>query len=134
MINHRTLKEYEPGINQIFAAIKLNNLEIASWIGFPIALLCILRVFRSIKAFISKHTSPMDILSVSFLIVYLLLNFLGQTHGEVGRLWLFMTPLFVIFAGYEIVHFFRNQNSATIYLVLLQFITIFLTFRFQDFW
>ncbi|MCJ7624694.1 MAG: hypothetical protein MUO76_14425 [Anaerolineaceae bacterium] len=131
---HRMLMNFEPGFDQILEAFRLNNLEIASWIGFPIALLFILRVGNTVIAFIRKNASYLDGLTAAFVITYLLLNFIGQTRGEVGRLWLFMTPLFSLFAAAEIVRLFKNKNMMTMYVLSLQFITIFITFKFQDYW
>ena len=128
------LKELEPGIEQILKALKLNNLEFASWIGFPIAVMFLIRIGNSVVAFIRKKATSVDGLTAAFGLTYLALNLIGQTRGEVGRLWLFMTPLIALFAATEIAELFKKPRAVTYYIVGLQFITIFVTFRFQDYW
>jgi hypothetical protein len=131
---HRMLKNFEPGFEQILEALRLNNLEIASWIGFPIALLFLIRIGNTVIAYIKKRATYLDGLTAAFVITYLVLNFIGQTRGEVGRLWLFMTPLFALFAAAEIVRLFKKKELMIWYVVGLQFITTFMTFKFQDYW
>lgn len=134
MEKHRMLKQFVPGFEQILIALKLNNLEIISWIGFPIALLFIIRVGSTVAAFARRRITPLDGLTAAFIATYLVLNFSGQTRGEVGRLWLFMTPLFALFATAEIVKLFKKKEIMALYVVSLQLITTFMTFKFQDYW
>ncbi len=131
---HKQYKEFQSGIGQLFAAIRMNQLEIATWLGFPIAMLWGLRFYHAIKAFIQKKLRPLDVLTLAFLLMYILLNLVGQTRGEVARLWLFMTPLIVLFVTQEIIYFFRHRRALLTYLVVLQFITILMTYRCADFW
>ncbi|MBI9043046.1 MAG: hypothetical protein JEZ06_01100 [Anaerolineaceae bacterium] len=134
MNNHTHIKEYQSGFKQLLDALYLNNLEISAWIGFPIAILVLMRLVRSIYAIFKCFISRMDVLSLAFLLTYAFLNLVGQTRGEVGRLWLFLTPLFAIFAAYELVNIFKNKQAGLVYLTVIQFATLFLTFYFQDFW
>ena len=99
MIKHKTLKEFETGLKQILEALKLNNLELASWIGFPIALLSGVFMVRSILFLLKNDYKPLHVLAAAFFTIYMVLNLAGQTRGEVGRLWTFMDPLFILFAA-----------------------------------
>ena len=134
MIKHKSLKQFETGLDQIFKAIKLNNLEIASWVGFPVALLSVVFVIRSLVSLIKTKFKPLHILTMAFFITYLALNLVGQTRGEVGRLWIFMDPLIIIFAVSELLHQFKNPKWGVWYLYAIQLLTVYFTFRFQDFW
>lgn len=131
---HRSLKEFQPGLKQIMDSIILNNLEIASWIGFPMALLAVSRFVKAAYAYLKHRADQLDVLTTAFLITYLALNVLGQTRGESGRLWIFMVPLFSLFAAVEVITLCTNKKNATFYLITLQLITTFMTFKFQDYW
>lgn len=131
---HKMYKLWEPGLGQILAAIRMNNLEIATWVGFPIAILWLLRYYNAVRAYIKKQVSRLDVLTMAFLLMFIFLNILGQTRGEVARLWLFMMPLIALFSTQEILRHFRHHRALVIYLVVLQFITILMTYRCADFW
>jgi hypothetical protein len=132
--HHRTLKELQTGIQQLLAALYLNNLEISAWISFPIAALVLLQFGRSIFALVKGKASAFDSLAIAFTLMYIAVNLFGQTRGEVGRLWIFMTPLFALFAIKEAGYLFQRKEAGIAYLCLLQFVLIFLTFKFQDYW
>ena len=134
MIKHKTLKEFETGLKQILEALKLNNLELASWIGFPIALLSGVFMVRSILFLLKNDYKPLHVLTAAFFTIYMVLNLAGQTRGEVGRLWTFMDPLFILFAAAEIMEQFNKPKLGVWYLYAVQLFTVFLIFRFQDFW
>jgi len=61
------------------------------------------------------------------------LNVYGQMQGEAARLWMFWVPMVVSFAGFELYSHFHRKNLVVYLVVTLQFITIWMTFMFQDF-
>jgi hypothetical protein len=65
---------------------------------------------------------------------YLVLNLFGQTHGEVGRLWIFMTPLIALFAASELAALFKCERSAfTYFFITAQLATTLIVFLAHDF-
>ena len=134
MAHHTTLKEYESGLQQILAALKLNNLEIAAWIGFPMALFVVSRIFSTVKSYISRNISRADIFSAAMIVMYIFLNIVGRTRGEVGRLWIFLIPAFAVMVSQEISCLFNKRKKGVLLTVaLLQMITTMMTFKMQDY-
>jgi hypothetical protein len=70
---------------------------------------------------------------VAFLASFLALNLLGQTHGEVGRLWLFLLPLVAIAAVIPLQRWYGKHSAIPALVLTLQLITALLTFLYQDF-
>jgi low affinity Fe/Cu permease len=57
----------------------------------------------------------------------------GEAAGEVARQWAFSITLLVIFASSEIGSLFKYQKKWVLLILLTQLSTIYLTFKFQDF-
>jgi hypothetical protein len=149
---HRQIKIFEPGIKNFLSSILVNNVDIAAWTGFPIYLFFTWHGARSLINLVIKwvkqpelipinlsmrYTNPTDIRLTSFLTAFYLtfigLNLFGQTRGEVGRIWLFMVPIFCLVASLE-AQLLCKRKAVGIYLVIIiQWVTIFLTYKYQDF-
>ena len=132
MARHLFHKQYNSGGNTFSQMLLLNNLELAVWSGFP---LIIFYISRTIKAFINtfrKKFSRMDIFALAFFLMYLILNIMGQTRSEVGRLWLFMMPALVLISIDEMLNLFKIKKLGIMTFIILQLITIFITYQFQD--
>ena len=134
MAQHRHAKDYLPGLKPLLQAFLLNNVEFALWTGVPMALLFISRLVRTGNAFLQRRTSRLDGLMAAFMITYLALGMLGQTRGEVQRLWLFMVPLVCLFVAEEAQTLFKRKEDGIVLVVSLQLVTLFLTAKFQDFY
>ena len=98
------------------------------------ALLFISRLVRSGYAFLQRRASSLDGLMAAFMVTYLALGLLGQTRGEVQRLWLFMVPLVCLFVAEETQTLFKRREGGMVLVVCLQLVTLFLTAKFQDFY
>lgn len=131
---HRRAKEYIPGIGQLVKSLLLNNAEMLTWTGFPITILFCFGVIRSFTNVFHGKVESLDPLLVAFVITYLALNIFGQTNGEVQRLWLFLVPIIVLFSAREVLLIFNKKSIGVNLIILLQLVTIFLIFRFQDFY
>jgi hypothetical protein len=103
---HRSVKLLEPGLPQIILAVVQNNLEFVFWVGAPIFLLTLSGWLRSGMRLLKERLRDIDLVAISFFVTYLLLNFFGQTRGEVGRLWIFLVPMFVLLAFNEVKYIF----------------------------
>ncbi len=125
---------FYPNLYQIMMSLRLNNLDFFSWIGFPVALLFISRLVRSINAASHNNTKLIDLFTIAFFITYLALNLFGETQSEVGRIWLGLTPAFVLCGGYEIMEIFNYKKSGIFFIITLQLITMMTLFKFQDFY
>ena len=89
-----------------------NIFEFITFMGIPIAILFIT------KAYDSKEKKT---IILSYIIAVLLFNVSGVVLGEAARIWIFLMPLFVVFAANRL----NNSKSKTlIYMVfLLQILT-----------
>ena len=116
----------------ILGAFALNNLEFASAVGFPIYLLFIVQGVATLSAFVKRKITPQHAILASFLATFLAMNIFAPIQGEAARLWIFWTPMIVLFAGSSIAALFKPHNRMTYLLVFLQLTTIYLTFKFQD--
>ena len=133
MQQHRVAKSYDPGIAQILNSLVLNNVEVLTWNGIPLILLAVYALFRSARRLTNNQSLPLDGLTVPLVVTYIILNFTGQTDGEVQRLWLFMLPLWSIYSA----EFARTLTSRKItgisLIVTLELITTFLCLNFKIF-
>lgn len=132
--NHRTTWQFATWQERVKHGFVLNNAEFATWSGFPIILLLLIRFAKALSAFIRRQASRLDSLSLTFLIIYILLVACGQTNGEVQRLYLFLTPLVALFSAEELKLLFKNRRSGFLFAAVLQLITTALIFHFQDFY
>ena len=123
----------QPGLRQIVRAASLNNVELAAAVGFPIFLLFLWRAIRTIIALARRKSSNLDFALGAMCLTYIALNLYGQVQGEVSRLWIFWVPMIVTFAGVELATQFKRRVLVVNFVVLLQLITIFMIFQFQDF-
>lgn len=122
-----------PRLDQILGAARLNLTEFAAAVGFPLFLLFLSRSVSIVAAFIRRKATRLDWVLGAYLITFLALNAYGQVQGEVSRLWLFWTPMVVMFAGTELKQRFGGRPAVVLLVALLQLITIFMTFQFQEF-
>lgn len=93
MAQHRRIKEYDASLTAAASNLILNNLDFALWIGFGLAALALSSGVRIIRQFWQGRVNKPEVLYLAFGVTYLLLNFLGQTRGETGRLWIMMMPV-----------------------------------------
>ncbi len=117
---------------QIAGAAWLNNLDFAAGIGFPIYILFAVQSLRLLVRLFKGRMVSGDIVPMSLLSSFVVLNLAGTAQGEVPRLWLFWLPMVVIFASHEIGEFVQTNRFIPLGLALMQFMTIFLTYHFQD--
>lgn len=133
MLKHTQLKLYEPGFNPFLLNSLLNNVEMGAWTGFILVLLALTAVLIAAFAIFRHKTLAVDRLAIAAAITYIAILLFSRTRGEVGRIWLFMVPLICILAVRTISMLFKRDSLAVIVVSLLQLITTYLTFKFQDF-
>jgi len=116
----------------ILSALYLNNTEFASAVGFPIYLLFIVQGMRTIVSFIKRRVTTQDAILASFFVTFLAMNIFAPIQGEAARLWIFWTPMVVLFAAVAITRFFKREKIFVYLMVVLQLVTIYMTYKFQD--
>lgn len=133
MAFHQMVKSYEPGLRQVLLAVAQNNLEFIFWVGVPIILMTLSRWTRVALNLVRRRLGNLDLMAIAFLVTYVGLNVLGQTRGEVGRLWIFMVPVFILLAYDEVKNLFMRRSLAMYCLLGCQLITTFLIYKFSYF-
>jgi len=101
----------------------------------PLFGLMLIYGIRSFKKLLTGDSDISLIMGAATPILFFALAFLGRTAGETARLWIFLTPLTVIFSAKEIVNTFRERTWNTVtFLILMQMITAFSIKMWQDFY
>jgi hypothetical protein len=129
--HHRRIKNFNINFRTIIIAFLNNTLEYFTWTGIPLFFLVASQSLTSIKKIIKRNHENNNLFTFSTLGLYFALNLLSQTHGEVQRLWIFLSPLIAIIAAAEINNRIRkNQKLAVFFLLLIQFCTAVWNFQF----
>lgn len=117
---------------QILEAAYLNVLEFASMVSFPVFLLFAVRGGKAILAVLRRAANPGDTVQCALFLCFLALNAIGQMRGEAGRLWMYWVPVVSILAAVEIAPLVRRRPWLGYALVSAQWVTLLLTYQFQD--
>ena len=100
--NHREIKHFETSLENLARYALLNNSEFMVWSGFPMLILFFASTGRSIYTLLRNQVTRFNIFTIAFFLTYLVINLLGQTKGEVGRMWMFLLPVISVIAGKEV--------------------------------
>jgi hypothetical protein len=130
---HKALKNYDTGLGGILPAVLLNNSDYGTWIGTSVLILAMLAILGSLARLYKKSLTDFDWLSLSFMVTFIAINIAGQTGGETGRLWMFLSPVVVILTAEQAPRIFKKRESGVYMIIILQLITVVLTLKFQDF-
>lgn len=131
LFHHRRLKNFKFNFRTILLAFLTNTTEYFTWTGIPLFFLVASHSLTSIKKIINRNHENNNLFTLSCLGLYFALNLLSQTHGEVQRLWLFLSPLIAIIAAAEINNRIKNnQRLAVFFLLVIQFCTAVWSFQF----
>ena len=127
-----TVVTFGSKIQHILSAIYLNNIEFALAVGIPVFVLFLIRSVKVIFNLLRLKFSTPENIQASFLGTFIALNAYGQMSGEAARLWMFWVPMVVIFAGIELEKLIKDKKWIIYFLLFLQLMTIFVTYKFQD--
>jgi len=128
---HRLIKGYDVNLRTIRNAFINNSVEYFIWTGIPLLLLVTSAGISSIYTIIHKKHESKDLFTLSFIGMYVALNILSNTHGEVQRMWIFLSPLVVILSAGEIQKRIKNDSRlAIVFLLFIQFCTAVWNFQF----
>jgi len=135
MSNHFISKMQVWSLQTTLAMGALSILEYSLWTGVPLFGLMIIFGIRSLKKLMAGNSDISLIMGAALPILFFALAFFGRTAGETARLWIFLTPLTVIFSAKEILNTFREHTWNTVtFLILMQMITAFSIKMWQDFY
>jgi hypothetical protein len=112
----------------------LANADFTYWTGYAPIILSLIAVWVAIRNLIGKRSTPVDWITISFWMMYILLNYSGTTPNETGRLWLFLTPVLAIMSASQTPQLFPQKKYGLYFVLLLQMITTYLLFHYNDFW
>lgn len=119
-------------IQQTLGALWINNLEFATVVGLLFYLLFIVYGMRVISRFVRRKAQPADAVFGSLFLAFIVMNLGGTVQGEVGRLWIFWTPMVVIFAVLELYPWIQKKPVIIPVMTFLQLVTLMMTYHFQD--
>lgn len=119
-------------MQQSLRAAWTNNLEFATGVGFPLYILFLFQAGNLIVRTFLRNHRPGDQVLLAFLLSFLLLNIAGTAQGEVARLWMFWIPMILYFAAYEIENWVSRRPIILFGILLLQLVTVLLTYHYQD--
>ena len=139
--HHIAWKGWNPEWPGALAYVKVDTMEFLAWLGVPITCALLMRLGMSAWHGAKKTPQPLDIVSVGVLLAILGLGYFGKTLSEVARLWIFLVPLCCLSAADALrvakdakgVTDARSLSRAVLWMVLLQWGTIYCTKRWQDF-
>jgi hypothetical protein len=134
MAAHRAAKEFEDGLAQLRQALLVNNLEYTTLLGLPLVITVAYQTLASLVRYLwKKQAEQIDLFAACMFLSYLGLNALGQTRGEVGRIWLFLAPAVCLVGAYGMSRTYRPGRTAIYLVVGLQLVTAVMIFQFQDY-
>jgi hypothetical protein len=120
-------------LSQTINALLLNNIELAAAISFPIFIFAVLMGLRSFWSIIRRKPDPTAPINASLFLSYVSLNAMRVVLGEAARLWIFWLPMMALLTVQYCLPLIRRKPWPMITLVVIQVITLFLTYQFQDF-
>lgn len=135
MAYHQAWKQWDSSLSNTVLYGFLNYIEYFCWIGLPVSILFFANCRQKIRELFKGQFNLQNLLFVIVIIIFLLLGIFGKTKSEVGRLWIFMIPVVLLFVSIELQKRFKDKIKYVLWFVLsLQLITILFIKRFQDFW
>lgn len=135
MMYHQAWKLWQPGISESMKYGLLNLTEYFCWMGLPLATLFVVSLAKPARNLAARRFNEIQWFSIIAVMALAGMAFLGQTKGEVARLWIFMTPLVCMVAAAEIKRRFPlRYDKMILFTIALQFVTIMLMKHIQDFW
>jgi len=131
--NHRNIKQFRSGVEDILQYGLLNSFEFAWWSSWPMIILLISGWAGSVSRFLRHKADKKDAFAFALLITFVALNVVGQTKGEVGRLWIFFVPLASMVASRDATKLSKDPVNGITIVFMLQLVTALFAFLYMDF-
>jgi len=117
---------------QIARALWINFLDYGSSVGFALWSIFLFGAGRLLIKAARKRINSFEIILVSMILSFVVMNLAGTAQGEVARLWLFWLPMVIWVVIEEVQNWRISQNLVYLTLLVIQVVTTLLTFHFQD--
>lgn len=88
-----------------------NLIDVLVYAGWPLLMGFGLAIGAALVALRTRQLTAVDQLSLSLFALLLVLDMSGSARGEVGRLWLFLMPLFAILAAARLATFLPTPRA-----------------------
>lgn len=99
--------------------------------GIPVSFLFIFLCVQVVKSIWRKQYKKVDLFSIGFIIMLILLNFSGAIRGEVARIWLPFYAFLVMSISYFITKKLKLSKNMFLIVLVLQCVQILIM---QEFW
>jgi hypothetical protein len=130
---HREIKQFEFSAQRILEYIFLNHVDFMLWTGFGFLFLFYTSSIRACWLFFQGKATSFDGFRIAFFLTFLVLNLLGQTRSEVGRLWVFLLPGFALTIFPESLKLLKNPLRSLQLFFMAQMWSTFLVFYYIHF-
>jgi len=130
---HRTIKRFQPDLSSLRKYAFLNSVEFIMAAGAPLLLLFLLSCGPSLYRMLRGSSSNLDAFSFALFLSIAVLYLVGQTRGEVARLWLFLLAPISLVAAPTARSLTRLHPSCIQLVFAMQVLISFLTFMNMDF-
>jgi hypothetical protein len=94
--SHEELVQREAGSE--LAWLLLHPYDVALFVGFPVMVLAVVGVWRSLRGVMISRVSPLGVLAIAMAVTFLAVDLIGIVQGENGRILSFYAP-FLLLAG-----------------------------------
>ena len=130
---HRTIKGFQTDFPSLSRYALLNSLEFIIAGGAPLMLLLVTSAGLSLRRTLKGLASPRDAFACAVLCSVLVLYAVGQTQGEVARLWLFLFVPITLISAPTARLLTQPPTRGFLTVCLMQILIAFLTFMNMDF-
>lgn len=130
---HREIKQFEFSAQRILEYMFLNHVDFMLWTGFGFLFLFYTSSIRACRLFFQRKATSYDAFRIAFFLTFLILNLVGQTRSEVGRLWVFLLPGFALTIFPESLKLLKNPLHSLQLFFLAQMWSTFLVFYYIHF-
>jgi hypothetical protein len=130
---HREIKQFESSTPWILQYIFLNHVDFMLWTGFGLLFLFYVSSIRACVLFFQRQATTYDGFRIAFFLTFLVLNLVGQTKSEVGRLWVFLLPGFALTIFPESLKLLKNPLHSLQLFFITQMWSTFLVFYYIHF-
>jgi hypothetical protein len=93
--------------------VGLNLVEFACFLGFPGLVMLLMGVGRALQGKL-RGLGDAELVGLVGFCVLLLLDLSGSVRGEVARVWMFLMPPLMLWAGYRLRQMLRERRSSAV--------------------
>ena len=135
--HHIKWKEWQYGFGNLLRAGLTASTEFFVWLGIPLTILLFVAIGLALyQTLIRRTADTTSLFSLALFGTFILLLLFGKTRAESARLWLFLVP-FVCLIAANFIHqrawTARSKIFFAVYILLLEFGTVYLILRHMDF-